>query len=152
MRELLTKLEHATSGDRTLDALIEVEVRRFEAYRVGLNDEQRAIWKPVGDKGEVEEGGSRYHSPAYTFSMTEADRILPWPYHPCATFSMKVIQNGIHDHHYCTAEFTWPSTECQGRGRTPELAMAICGLRAIEEGHRQMAPYIKPQRKRTAAR
>lgn len=77
MKELLEMLEDATSGGRNLDALIEVEHRRFEAYAVGLNDKQRAHWRPVGAKGDVEEGGARYHPPMYSFNIDDALRLLP---------------------------------------------------------------------------
>jgi hypothetical protein len=66
-----------TGPSRALDALIEVEVRRWQAYAIGLNDEQRAHWKPVGTKGEVEEGGTRYHPPTYTFTIDAAMMLVP---------------------------------------------------------------------------
>lgn len=77
MKDILEMLESATAGGRNLDALIEVEHRRFEAYAVGLNDKQRAHWKPVGAKGEVEEGVTRYHPPMYSFNIDDALRLLP---------------------------------------------------------------------------
>lgn len=77
MKELIEKLQKAKSGGRDLDALVEIEHRRFEAYAVGLNDKQRAHWKPVGNAGEVEEGGTRYHPPLYSFNVDDALRLVP---------------------------------------------------------------------------
>src|ERR1700753_1864015 len=75
--KLIGEIEKADEPNRTLDARIELEVRRWEAYAIGLNDEQRAQWKPVGTKGEVEEGGTRYHSPTYAFHVDEALKLIP---------------------------------------------------------------------------
>jgi hypothetical protein len=75
--ELIARLEAATEPSRALDAAIEVEVRRFQAYAAGLNDDQRAKWQPIGTKGEVCEGGTRYHAPSYTFSVDIALSLLP---------------------------------------------------------------------------
>ena len=77
MNKLIEQIEKATGPNRALDALIEVEVRRWQAYDAGLNDEQRAHWKPVGTKGEVEEGGCRYHAPTYTFEIDKALELVP---------------------------------------------------------------------------
>lgn len=67
----------ATGPNRSLDALIEVQVRRWQAYEAGLNDKTRAYWEPVGDKGEVHEGGTRYHPPTYTFEIGAALLLVP---------------------------------------------------------------------------
>jgi len=77
MNKLIEQIENATEPNRALDALIEIEVRRWQAYEVGLNDKQRAYWKPVGTKGEVEEGGCRYHAPMYTFEIDKALELVP---------------------------------------------------------------------------
>jgi hypothetical protein len=77
MMDLIEAIEKAEGPGRMLDALIEVEVRRWQAYEAGLNDDQRAHWKPVGTKGEVEEGGCRYHSPTYTFEIDRALLLVP---------------------------------------------------------------------------
>lgn len=77
MQELLERLEKSKSGGRDLDALVEIEHRKLEAYAVGLTDEQRAHWRPVGGNGEVEEGGTRYHPPLYSFNIDDALRLIP---------------------------------------------------------------------------
>lgn len=74
---LIETIAEAKEPNRILDALIEAEVRRWEAYAVWLNDKQRAHWKPVGKRGEVEEGGTRYHAPMYTFEIDAALRLIP---------------------------------------------------------------------------
>jgi len=81
MQDLIERLEKSKSGGRDLDALVEIEHRRLEAYAVGLNDKQRAHWRPVGTKGEVEEGGCRYHPPTYSFDIDAALRLVPEGWH-----------------------------------------------------------------------
>lgn len=80
MKDLIEKLDRAAEPSRELDALIEIELRRFQAYEVGLSDAHRAKWKPVGNQGEIEEGGTRYHAPTYTFSIDIALTLVP-PHH-----------------------------------------------------------------------
>ena len=79
MMNLIEAIERAKEPSRSLDALIEVEVRRWQAYEAGLNDKQRAHWKPVGDKGEVicTQGITRYHPPIYTFEIDKALLLVP---------------------------------------------------------------------------
>lgn len=79
LTSLIERIEAATEGSRELDGLIECEVRRWQAYKAGLNDAQRSHWKPVGTKGEVidEQGFTRYHPPTYSFSIDAALTLLP---------------------------------------------------------------------------
>jgi len=149
MKDLIERLEKASNHSRQLDAEIEVEVRRFQAYQAGLSDEQRAPWRVVSPLGEVGDGPCRYHAPCYTSELSCAYRLLPWEQHPGATFTLKTVQSG--DKHYCTAEFTWPSTERYGRAMSPAIATVICALHAIEESERQLAPYRDKPRKRNRA-
>lgn len=81
LSDLIERLEKATEGSREIDALIECEIRRFQACAVGLNDEQRSHWKPVGSKGEVidDQGFTRYHAPLYSQSMDAAISMIPRP-------------------------------------------------------------------------
>jgi hypothetical protein len=120
---LVDRVKGLRGPSREVDALIEIEVRRFEAYKVGLNDAQRAHWKPVGRNGEVHEGGSRYHAPEYTRSIdagiAACQKFFPlgsgWNYTMAAAYgSFSIIPNdpestGIHDprcgHGYATV--TW---------------------------------------------
>lgn len=76
---LIERLEKVAGGSRALDALIECEVRRFQAYAAGLTDEHRSHWKPVGDKGEVidDQGFTRYHAPLYSQSVDAAMTLVP---------------------------------------------------------------------------
>ena len=150
--KLIEELEKAGGPDRMLDAKIECEKRRYDAYALGMGDELRSHWKPISPRGEVIDGQGlcRYHAPTYTFSQDAAATLLPWGDHPGATFTVRTVQSGI-DSFYCYAEFTCPSTERQGRARTEAMATVICALRAIEETHHQLAPYrtLGPQKKRT---
>lgn len=79
LNALIERLERSVVGSRELDALIECEVRRWQAYAVGLNDEQRSHWKPIGTKGEVidHQGFTRYHPPTYSFSIDAAMTLVP---------------------------------------------------------------------------
>lgn len=126
---LLERVKELREPSREVDALIEVEIRRFEAYRVGLDDKQRAHWKPVGKRGEVEEGGTRYHAPEYTRSIDAAiwacQKLFPlgsgWNYTMAAAYgSFSIIPNdpestGIHD------------PRCgHGYGLTTSIPIAVC--------------------------
>jgi hypothetical protein len=82
--ELLERVRSAKGPDRKVDALIEVEVRRQEAYRVGLNDQQRAYWTATVD-GLVYDSATRYDAPRLSASIDAAlalvERVLPgWRY------------------------------------------------------------------------
>lgn len=103
LRDLIDKIENAPSPNRLLDAMIECELRRFQAYDAGLNDKQRADWKPIGAKGEVQDGPTRYHAPAYTFQVDAALRLLPvgfyWRGGKCGVSSEALVcpdHNGEH--------------------------------------------------------
>lgn len=78
--ELIERCKAATGPDRHLDALIEVEARRHEAYRVGLDDNTRAYWRATID-GNVYDTGTSYMSPHYTASVDATlalvERCLP---------------------------------------------------------------------------
>lgn len=77
---LVERLRAATGASRELDALIEVEARRQDAYRAGLNDEQRAKWRS-GTNGVVTDGSTTYFSYTFTASVDAAlalvERCLP---------------------------------------------------------------------------
>lgn len=124
MQDLIDRLEKAASGGRDLDALVEIEHRRFEAYAVGLNDKQRAHWRPVGTKGEVEEGGTRYHPPLYSFNIDDALRLIPEGWQ-----AILYTENG-------TAELYNPKLKLRkgirerARAATIPLAICIAALRA----------------------
>jgi hypothetical protein len=75
----------------------------------------------------------------FTQSEHDAFELLPWKSHPCATFNLKVVQDGSRGF-WCWAEFTWPSTECSGRAQTPALAITACALRAIQRTNEDLAP------------
>lgn len=75
--DLFEKIETAPAPNRLLDAMIECELRRFQAYDAGLDDKMRAKWKPIGVKGEVQDATTRYHAPEYTFALDCALRLLP---------------------------------------------------------------------------
>lgn len=65
---LLERVRAATGPDREIDGMIEVEARRQQAYRVGLNDEQRAHWATTIE-GVVYDNATRYNASPYTASV-----------------------------------------------------------------------------------
>ena len=68
---LAERCEKAKVGNRELDGLIEVEMRRQRAYAVGLSDTTRASWQ--SDKtGDVFDAGTRYRAPRYSASLDAA--------------------------------------------------------------------------------
>ena len=135
MQELIERLERLSQPDRALD---------FDIY----------IWlgaKPPTNNNPLywtaPDGINRHYEslvPRYTGSVDAARSLLPWDKHPGATFKSTIIQSGMRGF-YCFAEFTWPSTECQGRARTEPVATCIAALLAIEKTERQLAPYKKPR-------
>lgn len=78
--ELAERVGKAHGPDRELDALLEVQARRLEAYAVGLNDETRAQWRASPD-GMVSDQDAIYHAPRFTASIDAAlglvERLLP---------------------------------------------------------------------------
>ena len=76
MTDLLARLKKAECGSRELDALTEVEKRRFDAYAVGLNDDNRAYWKSSANGG-VYDSGAAYEAPHYTTCVTSALTLVP---------------------------------------------------------------------------
>ncbi|UXT40974.1 hypothetical protein FY137_07115 [Agrobacterium tumefaciens] len=79
LRAVVTVLENLKEGSRHMDGRIEVELRRFEAYRVGLDDNGRAHWHNNG--ATVYDGNTGYDAPAFTSSVDQAltlcERLLP---------------------------------------------------------------------------
>lgn len=137
MDELIKRLEGA-GPDRLLD---------------------RDIWKAMGGKIELVQWAPGHHFERwtdwngvlypradeshwtmFTSSVDAARSLLPWKDHPGATLTSKTIQSGLGEF-YHFVEFTWPSTERQGRARTEAIATCICALEAICETEHQLAPY-----------
>lgn len=69
--------ESADIGTRYLDALLEIQLRRCQAYALGMSDQHRAHWKPIGAAGEVHDGHVRYHPPLYSQSYDAAMKLMP---------------------------------------------------------------------------
>lgn len=131
MEKLIEMIESAASGGRNLDALIEVEVRRWQAYEVGLNDKQRAHWKPIGNKGEIicTQGITRYHPPLYSFNIDAAAELVP---------EGKAWTLGQNVHHlYWQASINATDDDgapfslgCSNATKTAALALCAAALRA----------------------
>jgi hypothetical protein len=96
--------------------------------------------------------------PKYTDSVDHARSLFPWQPHPCANLKTNLVQSGVNKF-YCFVEFTWPSTEVQGRARDEARATLACALRAIQRTNEELAPFrsnpqhtaSRPLEKRTPA-
>lgn len=145
MKDLIERLEKATGPDRELDRDIS---RSFEPFPTepfkgpSAWDMHKGMYWAFG-KTDTKDGPKENKwgitAAHYTGSIDSARTLLPWKDHPGATFTSKVIKSARDFYHF--VEFTWPSTERQGRARTEPLATCICALLAIQETERQMAPY-----------
>lgn len=135
--DLIEMIERATGPDRELD---------FWCWWYGASTESKKA-NPKPPPEDYAARGIRSASPPYTASAEASYSLLPWKDHPGATFKLKIVQSGFDDF-YCWAEFTWPSTESQGRGRTPELAVVACALRAIRRTQEDRAPKTAALRAR----
>lgn len=137
IRDLVLRLENGVP-DRKLDVEIATLCSGLSTRHFRDAIEQIGVpgsgWKPSPDEW-----------PLYTSSVDAARSLLPWEDHPGATFTSKTIQSGLGEF-YHFVEFTWPSTERQGRARTEPIATCICALLAIEETERQLAPYREKKR------
>lgn len=143
---LIERVEKADGPDLLLDALIEIEARRQTAYAAGLNDQTRAKWQPVGSSGEVESGGTRYHSPEYTRSIDAAvaliERVLPGWVHGYSGIQPGLMSDKdkpfIADLGGPVTLVTYdsfPEPTCEafgGSGATPALALLHALLRALQ--------------------
>lgn len=140
MDRLIAILADAKGPSRDLDALIEIEVRRFQAYAAGLNDKQRAHWVVFGNKGEIEEGGCRYHAPTYSFSLDAAVKLIPdgWEWQASNRAPKpKAGRAYIHNKQLINVGVGGVTPNPKYRGHevtaaTPAIAMCIVGLMANE--------------------
>jgi hypothetical protein len=153
LRALAERAESGSGADRELDALIDAALRIGPK---GLPDWARAnfpIWRGRPD-GQTEvvhtdgTGGLHWESPAFSASIDAARQLLPWKPHPCANLKTNLVQSGDRGF-YCFVEFTWPSTENQGRARDEARATLACALRAIQRTSEDLAPYQKTERKKS---
>jgi hypothetical protein len=146
LEELAAKVEKLTRPCRETDravfeaALLESEINRrgadswfcaVDGSSYGFNLDSAPTGSKVAWCGEL---------PRYTASLDAAASLFPWRPHPCATRKTNLIQSGV-DEFYCFVEFTWPSTEIQGRARDEVRATLACALRAIERTNEDLAPY-----------
>lgn len=137
--DLVLRLESAHGPDREIDAEIFVQtfVRHPRGGVIEYIDRDGGVvgWKPAGKPYQFARD-----VPRYTSSMDAALSLLPWTEHPSANFRLWIRNGGVKQF-WCSAEFTWPSTEIEGRARTAELATCIVALRAIERTREELAPY-----------
>lgn len=136
LNALIERLSRATGGSREFDALIECEVRKLQAYALGLSDKVRAHWNPVGSKGEVicTQGITCYHAPMYSTSIDAAMTLVPegyairdwmvWPGHPVElTILETFFDKGQHWHNSDTQRWAVKAS-------TPAIALCIAALSA----------------------
>ena len=143
LRDLIVRLEKTREPDREVDYDI-LRIINPDQYanaeRIAKTKLKEAEANGLTDR---EEACYRYafaFTPNYTSSVDDARKLLPWDKHPGAELHVRMVQSGYGDF-YAFVEFTWPSTERQGRARTEPVATCIAALLAVEETDRQMAPY-----------
>lgn len=141
MQELIERIENASEPSRAMDALIEIEVRRWQAEASGLDEKHWATWHPVGNKGEVicGQGLTRYHPPTYTFSVDDAALLVP-------DNNAWTLGQNVHHLHWQASVNTLDgdgspfSLGCSSATKTASLALCAAALRArlaLRQGHRQ---------------
>jgi hypothetical protein len=125
--ELAERVEKVTNGSRELDALIECEIRRQQAYALGLSDKVRSHWKPIGNKGEVidDQGITRYHPRTFTFSIDDARTLIP----EGRLWDVAMTPNGAAATVWDKG-WTCPPDRHQITAATPALALVAASLRA----------------------
>lgn len=139
LTELIERVRNASGPDRELDALIEVEARRLDAYRVGLDDNTRAHWKATID-GDVFDTGTSYAAPHVTASLDAiialTEKRLPGVWYFIAKgrarpdeplFAVRLIEEGDTDGENGLSE---------AEHETLPLALTLAFLLAIQENSR----------------
>jgi hypothetical protein len=120
LRELAELAESGTGTDRELNALVDASLRIGKASHPAWIRNNFSNWRARPD-GKVEvvskdgTGGVHWESADFSGSIDVAKSLFPWEPHPCATLSSRIVQSGVGQF-ICWVEFTWPSTEIQGRG------------------------------------
>lgn len=147
LRALADRAESDVGTDRELNALVDVALRVGKPSHPEWIRKNFPVWRRRTD-GRVEvvhdddTGGVHWESPDFSGSIDVARSLLPWIPHPCANLHTKAVQSGVGQF-YCWVEFTWPSTEIQGRARDEARATLACALRAIQRTNEELAPYQK---------
>jgi hypothetical protein len=157
LSKLAELVEAGVGRDRELDCEIYVAINCWQIKHIpkdakGENESEIYIppdlspgfqYPPIGLIGKF------YHVPevAYTCSIDSARSLFPWAPHPCATLNTRLVQSGV-GRFLCWVEFTWPSTEIQGRAQDEVRATLACALRAIQRTNEELAPFMKSERKK----
>lgn len=128
---LIARLEAATTGGRLLDALIECELRKLQAYEIGMSDKVRSHWNPIGEKGEVicTQGLTRYHAPQYTFSIDAALTLVPKGFGWCLDFMDPYEPDAAVGAHICSRDHGDPDP------KKPAIMLCIAALKARTLSH-----------------
>ena len=136
LRALVSVLSNLKEGSRHMDGRIEVELRRIEAYRVGLDDSGRAQWQNNGST--VYDADAKYEAAAVTSSVDQAlilcERLLPgakvsiFINHLTSSADESGARAAVHRKKGPKCPFTgirWPS--CMGECfYAPTASIAIC--------------------------
>jgi len=130
LNALLERVRKASGADRFIDALIEAEGRRQEAYRVGLDDGTRAHWKATID-GDVFDTSTAYAAPRFTSSIDAAVDLVGRCFRHAAQIDIQVSVGAAF--HSCSIQLVetgdWISAE---QLRSPALAVVAALLLALQ--------------------
>lgn len=130
--ELIEKLEVATKPSRELDALVECELRRLQAYEVGLSDSLRAHWRLIGARGEVIDGQelTRYHVPEYSSLVDAALTLIPRGHRWYVADGDYSSSDRPVASVYQTDQLLQSGSLPRSVGATPAIALCIAALKA----------------------
>jgi hypothetical protein len=152
LRALAELAESGSGTDRELNALVDATLRIGKASHPAWIRNNFPAWRPRPD-GRVEvvgadgTGGVNRESVDFSGSIEAAKSLFPWEPHPCATLTTRIVQSGVGQF-LCWVEFTWPSTETQGRAQDEARATLACALRAIQRTNEELARFQKAERKK----
>ena len=125
MTDLIERIEAAQSPCRELDARIEVEKRRLDAYAAGLSDKTRAQWRWMRNGG-VFDTHTEYSAPKYTGDISAALTLVPDDFDVSIFIRRGTLESACHLESSCEL---WA-----GHSATPALAICAAAIRARNEG------------------
>lgn len=127
LKDLARRVSELQGPSREVDALIEVELRRLQAYAVGLNDSTRAKWQ-AHPSGKVGDTHTTYVAPRFTASLDAAMTLVP------EGWMWSVGGGGPDDEPWaCVTEIAEPCRDISFDAATPAVALTAAALIARSE-------------------